>query len=672
MEKRILFAFCFVIMMSGFVICQIAIDEPNEVYNLGDRLYITATNLKGSEKGNFNVDLVCQNTTINLLKFSARVFSKEGGQSYSIPYKILSKDDLEIDNIKSIVGVCYLKANLAEDVYETKKFTISDELTISGSINKVKYNPGEEIVLKLDVKKADGSDFEGEYEISNFTSETGEIIKGKLNKEIKVDDNLIPGEYFIGIEVFNSDSLGERTNEGSMLFLLVVNQIATRIDPFISSNEIIPGNEIKINPEIVDQAGGRMDGTITVHISDPLDKKYDYSVKSGETLIVPFDENSTKGSYKIYFVSQSLTNNVEFEMLGLEKVSYELFENVLIIKNVGNVDYFGVVEVSIGETIQEVKVELKVGEEKRYTLEAPTGEWKISVNDGKSNFIGDGFLTGNAISIKEIGGKNMKSFSFMWIFLIFLAGSFGIVMVGMYRNTRVFSKSSFKDKIKSVSPFKKLKKADPIEEDDKKMIDYTNKKVLDSAESSLVLDGEKLESVVVSINVKGKDSFSEEIQEEIVKIIKESCNDKCVIDVKEDFIYFIYSPLVTKSYRNELLAVKNSLKLSGNLTEYTKKLSGEFNFGIGVHIGDLVSKKEGRKLKYTTIGNTISFANKMAEKLDNGVLLSEKVRRILMHELKTTKVEDINGKSVFRVDEIKNRAQNQQKLKDLLNRMQKD
>lgn len=117
------------------------------------------------------------------------------------------------------------------------------------------------------------------------------------------------------------------------------------------------------------------------------------------------------------------------------------------------------------------------------------------------------------------------------------------------------------------------------------------------------------------------------------------------------------------------MAVKIALNISKDLAAYNKKMSGDLKYGISVNQGDLVSKKSGAKLKYTGIGNTIPFANKIAEISDGNVLVPETIRRGLMRDLKVLVVNEINKKKIYSVEEIKNTEANKEKLNDLLKRI---
>jgi hypothetical protein len=646
---------------------SLAINEPKEIYQVGDKLYLTITDLRGYPNGNLNVDLNCGNETVNILKLSARAFSEDGGQAYSIPYKIISSEDLEIESVNSIIGNCYIKVNLASEVIETKKFIISNNLNMEASIDKIKYNPNEEVKLNINVKRADGEKFSGYYKLFEFSNKNGNFSDGEAEIVLNVEGNKEPGSFFLGIEVFDLDSKGEILNKANKSLFIIVNQVPTSVENAISKVDVVPGESLKLQPKLLDQVKQVMDGAIMVYLTDPDEEKYDYSVRSGETLDIPFKTNATKGIWKVYTVSGSFTKESQINVLGVERVNYTIENSVLRVSNVGNIDYFGEVKVKIGEYEERINIKLKVGEVKEYILEAPEGEYEIIVDDGENSYSTNGFLTGNAVNIREAGkSKTLRGFSLMWVFLIFLVGSLGIVMIGMYKRTNVVgTKLTFKEKIKRFGG-----KLNPLKgsQQKSKMIDYTNQKKIEKAESTLVLNGEKVNSTIISIKINDKEKFNEEIQKEIIKIIKECSGLKGVIDVKENYIYLIYSPLITKSFKNEMLAVSVALKVKSKLDNLKRTLRGGFNYGIGINSGDLVSEKTKSSLKYTGIGSTIVLSNKIATESNGEIYVSSVVRQSLLRDIKVSLIKEIDTVKVFKVDGVVNIEANRAKFNDLLKR----
>ena len=244
-----------------------------------------------------------------------------------------------------------------------------------------------------------------------------------------------------------------------------------------------------------------MNGTVSIYVTDPDEKKYNYNAVSGATVDIPFMMNATSGVWRVYAFSNGLSQETEVSVLGVERINYSFENSVLRIENVGNIDYYGVVDVTIGEITHNLELTLKKGAFKEYVLEAPEGEYEISVNDGENAYTGSGFLTGNAIGIKELGGSGgIKGLSFVWLFLVLLVGCVGFIMIGMYRKTKVVSsKTSFKDKVKGTGKklisFKGKKGVIDTKKEDKDIIDLTKKEEMGDAESTLVIDGDKVRKI---------------------------------------------------------------------------------------------------------------------------------------------------------------------------------
>ncbi len=76
---------------------------------------------------------------------------------------------------------------------------------------------------------------------------------------------------------------------------------------------------------------------------------------------------------------------------------------------------------------------------------------------------------------------------------------------------------------------------------------------------------------------------------------------------------------------------------------------------------------ENNKLKYTGVDNTVSASKKVADISNQEVLISERVKNKLLREVRTEKIE-MAGNTYYKVLRISERANNQEKLKDLLKR----
>ena len=131
-------------------------------------------------------------------------------------------------------------------------------------------------------------------------------------------------------------------------------------------------------------------------------------------------------------------------------------------------------------------------------------------------------------------------------------------------------------------------------------------------------------------------------KENLHKIVT-GAKGKGLIDWRGEYIFIVFSPLVTRTYGNEALATKTGMAILQELNNHNKKFKDKIEFGLGVHSGELVASKVGGKLKYTSIGNTISFAKRMSDGDSGKLIVSEAVRKKLMRDLKDVKGKAIGG-----------------------------
>ena len=126
---------------------------------------------------------------------------------------------------------------------------------------------------------------------------------------------------------------------------------------------------------------------------------------------------------------------------------------------------------------------------------------------------------------------------------------------------------------------------------------------------------------------------------------------------------------ITKTFNNDSLAFLSSLKLLKLLNEFNKAHSNKIDFGIGINCGDLVSLRKQNILEYTSIEDTISLAQKTSTLSKQNVLLTSKIRRKNLGEIKREQKLVFQGKDFYKLEELKDKSKNQEKLKDLLKRM---
>ncbi|MFH0808791.1 MAG: adenylate/guanylate cyclase domain-containing protein [archaeon] len=696
--KKLGFVFVFVLMFSG-VLAEISISEPNAVYNLGDRLYVSLGGLVGADSGNLNIALVCNGKTTNLVKIPARAFSIDAEQSYSIPYKILDREDLEIVNLTDIVGDCQIVSSLGTQVASSNSFVVSDYVVVAVSLDKTSYNPGEEVKISVEAIKKNGARLNGFIEGSDANVFSKAITDGLAEEVFVLPKTIEAGNYYLNISAYDVGSDGV-LNSGVGGVFFEVAQVASSMVMSLSEEVAIPGENFSIGVEVFDQSGVEMIGLVSLKILSPSGEGIEAGINTGEFGELTFDFNSSVGMWKVIAKFNEMVEEREFEMAALQKVEFDLEDSILSITNIGNVLYNKTISVEIGEEILKLELKIDVGEVRKFDVGAPTGEYVVFVSDGESSFSRQVLLTGNDVSVEGLREVSIfKNYSIVWIFLILILGGVGVVLLIKYRRTKTMGKPSVAGKVidgignikknvgKTVlnkvpnnvkshidqslnftnkSPAVQGLDSSSYSGEDKTMVDLTRKNVA-SAESALVLKGEKLVSCVVALAVKNHEGLSQIAKENLEQTV-ESSKGKGLIDWRGDYVFIVFSPLVTRTYGNERLAVKAGMDIVKKLNDYNRKFKDKIEFGLGVHIGELVASKAGDKLKYTSIGNSISFAKRMSDVDSGKVVVSEAVRKKLLRDLKVVKGKEIGENMTYIVSEVLDRSGDAERLKDLIKR----
>lgn len=653
-KKSLFIALISLILLTSFARAYVSITDVKDLYNLGDKVYITATIKPDVIEGTFEINLICEGKSMNIERFSAEPRFVVGEEAVYSTFIKLSPE-----YIGDLKDKCNVKVSLGQDQVSTKTFVISDKIITTTNLDKLSYNPRDMVILTLEAKKENGELVNGFLKISGMFNIEKPIKDGKIIEKLSLADDTPSGTYNNEIIVY--DLIGStELNKANASFSFSVNQIPREINNILSENEIMPGKNLTIKPEIIDQANKKIDGLISIKIVSPDKKEIKSNVNSGESIdfYLPFD--LTYGTWKIISSFSDLTKETEFIVIKNPKISFNFVDNVLIVKNIGNDIYNGKINVKIGDQNREVEIiNLKVGGEEKYSLEAPNGEYSISVSDGTDNAEQKLTLTGAVIGIDEFDGPGFFSkYPFVWGFILILFVLFTLIFLLNLRKTP----------FKLIGDLKEKKKFEAVQLSEDFSLKAKNK--ISEAEHSLVLKGEKQSSSVISIKIENFNSLSSNTKKDILKIIRIAEDKKGAIEKIENSFLVIFSPLTTRSFSNESDASNIAFKIYKLFVELNNKVSDKFSFGIGLNNGDLISNTEEGKLKYTSIGNTILLAKKMADLKQNKVYASEDFRKKLMRDLRVEKAGQISNIQIYSILYVSNRSENESKLDDLLKRMQ--
>ncbi|MEM4719599.1 MAG: hypothetical protein QXG18_01920, partial [Candidatus Pacearchaeota archaeon] len=646
-----IFLIILVVFSLNFVLGSIQISDIKNVYNLGDEIIATLTINPSSVAGNFEYSLNCGEDKETIIFYKGAENYFEVGKEIKLNTRII----LDRQFIGNLSGECYLKVVLGSESFSSQKFKISNKIKVDTKLDKFFYNPGESIVLEINAIKENGEKFKGYVKISGIISLEKEIKEGYLKEVFITEKNQEAGNFNLEVFVYDLGRDNKYNNFETKKINLKINQVATSIPLTLSSLEIKPGEELIYQANLYDQSGKEMNGTINIDFVSP-DKKKNIKriIQSGSSESIKIALNETPGKWKIISSFGNIKEEREVRIVESPKLDFEFFENssIVVIKNIGNGLFSGEVNFSIGTETRVLNLTIAPGEERRFTLTGP-GEHDVRITAGEDSVEKRLLLTGKVIDVKEAKKYFVISdYPLVWFFISFLLISLVFVLFFRYRTDT--NKLSISSKVRN----RLYTKSNDF-------IVIKNEK--NDAESSLVIEGTKEQSTFVVIKIKN--NIEKNLREKIDKTIKELNKYSAAIEFKDNEILIIFSPKKTRSFKNEYNAIKYSYEISNFLNELNKKLSEKINYGIGINSGDIISKLEYGKLKYTNTDNSLSYGRKIANNFSNeNVVISEKVKNKLLREIRTERIEK-DGNTYYIVKRISDKEENEAKLKDLLNRI---
>ena len=570
-------------------------------------------------------------------------------------------------------------ASIADEQALTKEFKISNSMTLNARLDKENYNPGEAITLTIEAIKDNEMPLNGFIEISGAKEISKTISEGKTKEIFAMPETSEAKQYALTVYAYDKID-GEILNEKNETLNFNINQIPSSVVISLVSSEVTPGTEFTYSVDLFDQSGIEIEKTVSINLISPNGEE-EQIVSSTESIeSIKFEKNATAGNWVLNVRVGELYEEKEITVLENKEIEIELVGPLLLIKNVGNAVYDKTINVKIGEEIKPLELKINVGEERTFNLKAPEGEYDIFINSGQNEIQGRAFLTGNAIDVQNMGGVGfLNKYPIIWIFLVILIGAFATVMYFKSRTkTHKLKPSTKKTKRKlSMSKInlskKKLKDLTVTEKPEKNVKDFTESKTAkQGAESSLVMAGDKEIASILAIKIPNLPKLGKAAKQELLKILSIAKNNKGMIERKEDYIMAVFSPLVTKTYKNEVLAAKSAEGIKDSLIAYNKLHVDKIPFNIGLNSGEIIASLENGKLKYTSLGNTITLARRIADSDSNKVLVSETLRHKVLKDLKTIEAKEVGKIKTYEVTKVEDREANKEKLQEILKRMKRE
>ncbi|MBD3252799.1 hypothetical protein GF386_03650 [Candidatus Pacearchaeota archaeon] len=703
MKKRIVMLIVFSILMINTVHAGIYFSDLEEAYNLGDRINLEVTVDPFLEEHLLEVNLVCDEEEV--IDFNN--YPDENGI-------VNIKFPLNYFTIQEAGGECYFTADYGDEKdIKSKKFEISKRLDVKLDTEAFFANPGEEILVSGEATRINSAGVNGSVEIKipllslkndhgseeinsseeveetnsseNETSEEdeseevpeidngvfhGKVKNGRFSVSSRLDDDIPAGDYRIDVVVYETSG-DRRTSEGVAMANLEIFQVLNEVDIALSKQNIDPGEELNFKPLLMDQTGLQINDEVSVIIRDENSNRvFEQISNSKDTFIYKIPANMSSGYYEIEVSSEGVSAVKKFYINSKQIASFDIMNKSLVVTNIGNIPYKKDIQIELNGKPYVKKLNLNLGESREFKLTGANEEYNIRISDGEKEVSEEGiFLTGYSAGVKTVSENslNLKT-PMIWIFIILI-----LIAVILFLSRNIFKKKSFAYPFKGKFSFKKKtntikhdEQGKVIREADVKKIGFAKKTEMPTeAQHTHVLKGERSRASIIALKIKNK--IEKSSKKSLEKAMEPVYEKKGAVYEQGDYIYIIFSPLGTKSFKNDSEAAKVAEKIKMMLDAHNTKSEEKIDYGIAVGRGDIINKIEHGKLRFTALGDFLTGIKKLASNSEKQVLVSKDIYESGMSEVRAEKKGEF-----YELKKVINSDKNKKFIENFLKRMEKD
>ncbi|MFH1801793.1 MAG: hypothetical protein ABH804_03120 [archaeon] len=662
MKKEVIL-FIFAIFLLSNISAEIKITQQiPEISNIGDTIQVPVIVKSSSAITSIlKMNLICSGKEANFYTNGINLLS---GEEKRIEASLILTNE-QIENMR---GACKIKAMILDDYDLSNEFKISDKISITTENLRVEFNPGEEIIAGGRAIKENGKNSNGFISIdlilknSTSISQTESISNGYFSIKMKTLKNMKAGVYTVHLKAYEKDLWGQETNIGFSEYNIVISQIPTSLEIAFETKEVIPGTDLRVKSILHDQTGEKIKSTAIMTVKDYNNKILEQrEISTDEYFELPIKHNEPPRDWTVVSVSNRLTAEAKFKITENKKVKLDIINSTLIITNIGNVPYNETVLVKISEQTINIKTNLKIDEVQKYSLTAPNGEYQVEVIADENSIISEQvLLTGKAISAEELseGFVNIMRHPLSWIFIIIILFLTAFIIFKKGYN------KSFIGKI-NLSGLRRNKERE---------INSKNPEgVKNRAELSLSIKGDKQDVSIICLKIKNSkeiESGEGNAKEAVNKLIDMSDEKKAFVYRNQEYLFFIFAPIRTKTFRNEDTAIHFAEKIKEELNHHNRLFKQKIKFGISVNYGAIVARQEQNVLKFMSMGTLVTSAKKISSLSEEEVLIGEKIRDKLGANIKTQKHEEGNT-AYYKIKEIKNREEHKKFINEFVKKLEK-
>ena len=658
---RVWLLFIVGILAVSFASAGIFMDPLKPIYNYGD-LLSTNTNVVSTvaTSGHYTADLVC-GFNLTLPIFNQFIYLTPNSEKHFEITTLLINNEL-----RNITQNCFVRANFNGETTSSGSFKLSKLINLDTELAFDELKPGASISIDGTALKESELPFNGYVELflpSLNLYKSGTIQNGKLNISALLPSNAKSGVHNATLIVHDSDASGKELNNGTQSYTLKVLQVLNNVEIVAEKENIKPGEELVFIVDARDQAGDPISGQVSILISEPNGLPYIKKViKHGEPQKIPLSLNNTPGYWSIEATVNGITKRKLFYLAELPKIQTSLINDTLIVTNIGNALYDGPLEITIGTHVEVKNLKLKIGETEKFTLRAPDGNYAISIlGSDSSESLGTSFLTGKAIQVTDLKEDFLNTLSnplIWWLAAILFVMIVILVQVKMRMQRRpptpgTTSFASFKPVDKSLAST--IKSEIKPQESQKPIQSVSHSLTWKPSSSSQAIktdspkpqltsppgvnpfvgahEGVREKAVAIAVNASaGNSAYAVQTLNTALSLAQET---GAKIYVDGEFKIILFSPRLTRSYDNESLAVNAARRMESLFVEHNRLYNERISFGLGVSDGEIISEIENGKFHFTSIGNVVSSAKRIAQSAVMKLLLSDSIRKKVMNTIKT-------------------------------------
>lgn len=386
-------------------------DIPSNTYQLGDRL-----TLKGKIQ-RLNGDLVNGFGTLYLITNSTIAFADSINVDSGLFSYARSTTDMPAGTHKLQFDV--------QDSYGNKvlldlgSLEIANKLTITSSLNKELFLPGEKVEISGSVKKFDDTPADSGEVTADFNNQTFEdtFTRGYYSISFSVPIDSRSGDH--GIDLVVRDSFG---NIGSAFFKATVTQVPTSLKLELPETTLTPKSVLKLTPIIYDQANDKVFQDVLVEVTDAKGKKqFSEQVPSDKELTLELPTDASPGEWAVSLRLDKLKETVNFNVIENVDLAFELVNQTLYITNIGNVKFKSALDFIFSGPTNATKTK------------------KLSININETELINLGSGLEDGIYDVEVYGKTFNGVyiegtsSFTWVLYIII-GLLLLLIIHISRN----------------------------------------------------------------------------------------------------------------------------------------------------------------------------------------------------------------------------------------------